>query len=152
MCRYYSTQRPIGPGTIPADPKPAKVENFVARTFIESVGRQAWGYAEYPCELPAEEIAKWELTPEKSYKTEPRYCLVALAAMEAYRLKSGYKDPPDYAIRVCESILAEALGFNNRNDWTGKIQQDGLLEYACDEATRKQQYKILLEQIKNEVN
>lgn len=44
---------------------------------------------------------------------------IVLAAMEAYRLKTqcnGLPDCPDYDIRVCQSILAEAYGMRDRNE------------------------------------
>ena len=73
-----------------------------------------------------------------------------LAAMEAYRLKTGYNgepDHPDFDIRICEAILAEAYGIYSRNDWTGKIQEERLFDYNGD---AKQQYKELCEQIRKE--
>lgn len=76
---------------------------------------------------------------------------VVLAAMEAYRLKvkyDGLPDCPDYNIRVCQSILAEAYGMRDRNDWTSKIQAEGLFDYGGD---AKQQYKTLIGRIKSEV-
>lgn len=76
---------------------------------------------------------------------------VILATMEAYRLKTKYNglpDCPDYDIRVCQSILAEAYGMRDRNDWTSKIQAEGLFDYGID---AKQQYKTLIERIRNEV-
>lgn len=149
MCRYYSTQRPIDPGTIPTEPKPTKVENFVERTFIESIGRQAWGYVEYPYELSTKEFTNLELIPENAARPNLGIYLVALAATEAYRLKGGSNDPTDYAIRVCQSILAEALGFNNRVVWTAKIQSEELLSYDGD---YKQQYNSLIKLMRKETH
>ena len=39
--RYYSTQRPVGPGTFPKLPenKVLEVHNFDAKTFCEEIGR-----------------------------------------------------------------------------------------------------------------
>ena len=47
--RYYSTQRPIGPGTFPKPQGNAvkEVFNFDSKTYCEEVGREAWGYIEY---------------------------------------------------------------------------------------------------------
>ena len=50
--RYYSTQRPVVPGSYP---KPIgntvkEVVNFDERTFCPTIGREAWGYIDY--ELP----------------------------------------------------------------------------------------------------
>ena len=48
--RYYSTQRPIMPGSYP---KPAgnpvvEIRNFDARVFCGEIGREAWGYTNRP--------------------------------------------------------------------------------------------------------
>lgn len=42
--RYYSTQRPIGPGTFPKPQGNAvkEVFNFDSKTYCEEVGREAW--------------------------------------------------------------------------------------------------------------
>lgn len=74
--------------------------------------------------------------------------LLALATMEAYRL--CHSDRSDYDIRVCEAILARALGYKSRTAWTADIQQDGLFDYAND--ALQQQYKTLMERIEKEVN
>lgn len=44
--KYYSTQRPITPGSYP---KPAfnqvtAILNYDSRTYCEGIGREAWGY------------------------------------------------------------------------------------------------------------
>ena len=61
--RYYSTQRPVMPGSFP---KPAgntvrKIENFDVRTFCEDIGREAWGYVEYDGPLSEEDAKEYEL-------------------------------------------------------------------------------------------
>lgn len=47
--RYYSTQRPVGPGTFPKPQGNAvkEVFNFDNKTYCEEVGREARGYIEY---------------------------------------------------------------------------------------------------------
>jgi len=41
-----------------------------------------------------------------------------LAAMEKLReTKQNSSDSPDYIIRLCEAIVAESAGYDNRNDW-----------------------------------
>lgn len=62
--RYYSTQRPVMPGSFP---KPSgnevkEVHNYGSKTYCEEVGREAWGYIEYEQELTPEEVAAYELT------------------------------------------------------------------------------------------
>lgn len=60
--RYYSTQRPVMPGSYP-NGRVKEIHNFDSRTFCEEIGREAWGYIEYSRELSPEELEHWELTP-----------------------------------------------------------------------------------------
>lgn len=62
MKRYYSTQRPVGPGTFPK-PKGNKVLaiwNFDDRTHVPGIG-PAWGYIEYEKPLTTKEEELYEL-------------------------------------------------------------------------------------------
>ena len=47
--RYYSTQRPITPGSYPKSPfkEVLNIVNFDSRTYCEEIGQKAWGYIEY---------------------------------------------------------------------------------------------------------
>lgn len=60
--RYYSTQRPIMPGSYPnGENKPVHIENFDERKSVESGQVQAWGYLEYERPLSAKERDAYEL-------------------------------------------------------------------------------------------
>ena len=62
--RYYSTQRPIAPGTFPKDQNaPVNIVNFDARSPVEDGRMQAWGYLEYPHPLTQKQAADYELHP-----------------------------------------------------------------------------------------
>lgn len=66
MAKYYSTQRPITPGSFP---KPQgnvvdNIVNFNQRTMVDSIGREAWGYVEYRDPLTKGDYLSYELTPE----------------------------------------------------------------------------------------
>lgn len=63
--RYYSTQRPITPGSYPRPRgnRVVKIVNFVNRTHCEELGRKAWGYIEYGQPLTEKEAANCELVP-----------------------------------------------------------------------------------------
>lgn len=65
--RYYSTQRPIGPGTFPGSYGVVEIHNFDRRTFCEEIGREAWGYIEFVADKIPDDIAKqYELTGGKN--------------------------------------------------------------------------------------
>lgn len=50
--------------------------------------------------------------------------LEILRELEAYRIKQAGKDnPSDFAIRVCEAIVARAGGFTGRSQWEGILTQ-----------------------------
>lgn len=57
MKKYYSILRPVGPGTAPRGF--VSFENFPQRTYIEEIGREAWGYLIYNEELKNPE--RWDL-------------------------------------------------------------------------------------------
>lgn len=64
--KYYSTQRPVTPGSFP---KPVgnriiEIVNFDSREEVEAIGRNAWGYIEYENPLTEQQARSYELTPE----------------------------------------------------------------------------------------
>lgn len=61
--KYYSTQRPVMPGSYPKEGV-VEIENFDERTLCKEIGREAWGYIEYDRELTEAETRDYELTPE----------------------------------------------------------------------------------------
>lgn len=61
--RYYSTQRPVGPGTYPRQGGTETVTNFNGEIFCEEIGREAWGYIEYREPITPEQAKAYELTP-----------------------------------------------------------------------------------------
>jgi len=60
MTRYYLTQRPPAPGTFPG--KPIALEAFDQKSFVEEIGRPAWGWVEYEAPLTPKQAANYELT------------------------------------------------------------------------------------------
>ncbi len=62
--KYYSTQRPIGPGSIPMNVV-IKIVNFDYRKPVPKIGRPAWGYVVYDRELTQQEARSYELFAEK---------------------------------------------------------------------------------------
>ncbi len=64
--RYYSTQRPVMPGSYPKPEGNAVLEtvSFDDKTYCEKLGREAWGYVEYERPLSEEEAQGWELIPD----------------------------------------------------------------------------------------
>lgn len=64
--RYYSTQRPVMPGTFPK-PNGNKVQEIVDfdnRQYVDAIGRNAWGYIEYEKPLTEKEASDYELVAE----------------------------------------------------------------------------------------
>ena len=66
--RYYSTQRPITPGSYPepAFNQVTAIHNYDSRTYCEEIGREARGYIEYGHPLHPEVAIDFELTPPPS--------------------------------------------------------------------------------------
>lgn len=68
MYRYYSTQRPVAPGTFPG--KPVEIHNFDRRQDVPGVG-PAWGYLEYEDPLDYPEAVNYELVRDDYSLHEP---------------------------------------------------------------------------------
>lgn len=62
---YYSTQRPIGPGTFPkpSDNPPIAIRNFDEHIAVEQGAFLAWGTLTYNNPLTTEQIEDYELRP-----------------------------------------------------------------------------------------
>lgn len=60
--RYYSTQRPLTPGSCPRAGV-QEVVNYDKKKFCEEIGMDAWGFVEYTRELTKQEVDDYELTP-----------------------------------------------------------------------------------------
>lgn len=73
--KYYSTQRPVGPGTYPK-PKgnfPFEIVNYPDRTYVPEIKRMAWGEIVYLSPLSEEDTDEYELVPAPiETKGEPK--------------------------------------------------------------------------------
>ncbi len=68
--RYYSTQRPFGPGTFPRKDGTEAITNYDAPTYIEEIGRKAWGHIDYEKPLTDKEVRDYELVPSTTVTEE----------------------------------------------------------------------------------
>lgn len=59
--RYYTTQRPVSPGSVPGGM--TDFQNFPVKTYCEDICREAWGWVEYPSDLTAAQVDQYELVP-----------------------------------------------------------------------------------------
>lgn len=61
--KYYSTQRPVTPGSFPKpkDNPVLNIVNFDEKTFVPEIGCKAWGYVEYEKPLTQQEIKNYEM-------------------------------------------------------------------------------------------
>lgn len=74
LYRYYSTQRPVTPGTFPG--KPTNIQNFDTRESVCGGQMQAWGYVEYKKPLTEKQMNDYELKPavrEAVAKEQPSF-------------------------------------------------------------------------------
>lgn len=64
--KYYSTQRPIMPGSYPKPigNLPVEIKNYDERLFVKEIGRMAWGEIEYRDPLSEADVFEYELVPE----------------------------------------------------------------------------------------
>lgn len=60
--RYYSTMRPVMPGSYPKEGV-VEIKNFNERTLCKEIDREAWGYIDYKEPLTKEQAEAYELIP-----------------------------------------------------------------------------------------
>lgn len=73
--KYYSTQRPVGPGTFPQPEgnKVLEIVNFDGKIYCKEADRDCWGYIEYEKPLSEKEAASYELVREQLLDFSQRY-------------------------------------------------------------------------------
>lgn len=66
---YYSTQRPITPGSFPKPEGNAveQIVNFPAKIYVDAIGKQAYGYIDYEKPLSEKDASDYELTQGGAY-------------------------------------------------------------------------------------
>lgn len=94
--KYYSTQRPLSPGTFPVPPRSGgagwngikilSVTNYPDRQLVPSIGRMAWGEIEYSAPIPERDAADYDLIPDpdETKLSETAYRDIVIAAIDAY--------------------------------------------------------------------
>ena len=73
--RYYSTQRPVTPGSFPNHPgnRVLEVHNFDSKSYCGEIGREAWGYIEYEKPLARYDCDSYELVAVQTKTLHMRY-------------------------------------------------------------------------------
>lgn len=112
MTTYYSTQRPIGPGTYPKpqDNKVIEIKNFDKKEKIENENISAYGYIKYEKPLMPAAAKTYELT-------------LALALDETEKTIEENKETeqPNLAAKTDEEIINAAIKKFRNNKMAGMI-------------------------------
>ena len=122
--RYYSTQRPVSPGTFPNTRRVKDVVNFDRRQFVPEINREAWGYIEYADPLTEKQAADYELVPQVGRYSNPAVKHIVqilmerddISEQEAQRMVDDCRQQllseavPSGDSDLAEEILAEELG------------------------------------------
>lgn len=63
--RYYSTLRPVAPGTFPKPQgnRVLEIKNFDSRKYVDEIKWEAWGFLEYEKPLSEKEARNYDLIP-----------------------------------------------------------------------------------------
>ena len=66
MYKYYSTERPVAPGTFPNHDgnKAIEIANYYERRYVDEIDWMAWGFVTYEHELSEEDVKRYELMSE----------------------------------------------------------------------------------------
>ena len=93
--RYYSTQRPVAPGTFPKRPdnKVVEIVNFDKRIPVENQTMRAWGYIEFQKPLSEKDASDYELRPAPANVPDKKSVLEDLKSKQPEAGKSKSKEP-----------------------------------------------------------
>ena len=107
MYRYYSTMRPIAPGTFPRTQPVKDVVNFDSRRFVPEINREAWGYIEYAGPLTEKQAAGYELVPPSNEYQSPAVKRIVQTLAE----RDGVSEQEtQLAVNECrQRLLSEAV-------------------------------------------
>ena len=104
--RYYSTQRPVGPGTYPkvAGNEDVNVVNFDEREFVQEIDRAAWGYIEFERALSEKQAEDYELVkaPFESIENDKEENGVASGNVLYVGQVFTYEDGNEYRIGIID--------------------------------------------------
>ena len=103
MKRYYSTHRPVGPGTYPRAGT-HEIHNYDERQYVRDAGREVWGYIEYDRELTPEEARSYELV--EGGKEEDVKLLGKISGIEAYLF---YEEEHRPELRTARELIHAAV-------------------------------------------
>lgn len=122
--RYYSTQRPIMPGSYP---KPegngiVTVYNFDNKTYAEEIQREAWGYIEYARPLGHFDIVNYELVAAKTKTLHLKYLGCDSWGRYVYEDENGklWKNTDCCSPRECCEERGDTLNSAAGNDFDGE--------------------------------
>ena len=88
--RYYSTQRPISSiGTYPVTDGHELIVNYDRRTYVEAIGREAWGEIRCNRPLSVKEMTDYELVADQNGEIVPTNFL---KLVEKVRTSSDFAD------------------------------------------------------------
>ena len=73
--RYYSTQRPVTPGSFPRPDgnKVLEIHNYDSKTYCEELGREVWGYIDDEKPLARFDLDSYELSVPQTKTLHLRY-------------------------------------------------------------------------------
>lgn len=122
MFRYFSTQRPVAPGTFPKKPG-CEISNYPQKIYIDGSGFSAWGHVDYNEPLTVAEVKKYELQPEK-LEFSVRFTPDNKQIERIYRLykkwcnyiaEDGTKPFTDYTLEKFFEVMMQSGSFHTMN-------------------------------------
>ena len=122
MYRYFSTQRPVSPGTFPKK-LGCVISDYPQKIYIDGMGFSAWGHIDYDEPLTDEEVKNYELKPAKyefNVKFNPENeQMVRIHSLFKrwceYVKEDGSKPFADYTIEQFFEVMMQVGSFHTIN-------------------------------------
>lgn len=122
--RYYSTQRPVMPGSYPKleNNRIEEISNYDSKTYAEEIQRDAWGYIEYEKPLGHFDIVNYELVAVKTKTLHLKYLGRDSWGRYVYEDESGklWKNTDCCSPRECCEERGDTLNSSAGNEFDGE--------------------------------
>lgn len=135
MYRYFSTQRPVAPGTFPKKPG-CEISNYPQKIYVDGTGFSAWGHIDYTEPLTNAEVQEYELQPERrefTVRFTPDNEQIGrihklLLTWREYVAEDGTKPFADYTVEKFFEVMMQSGSFHTMNRHIENMEYENRLK------------------------
>lgn len=123
--RYFLTQRPFTVGSVPKMDKIVNSKEFMNKSFVPTIGQEAWGYVEYRESLDKNVCKQYELKEGYDFSSFLDPKASSIRKISPFFLEGDEKEWADENLQLIEavsnSLQSEIIFVKKEIEKTGKV-------------------------------